>query len=827
MTSVRQSPDPSANLFIQWIPEFSQPDAIFRIERERQGLWAKLKQLLPENPWIQTDGEADVGSQLVFERAVHAAQNFDRAADATEFQFVHYDAFREDSVRTALLAQTAPGPPEIQRKRLVSQWIQAIYTEEAKITGSRANRLIEMLANLGTSASCRSVFFELLRLLSQTRISGYLWKLAVNQYFSDRSRPLGYFGTVATETLLTTLYRINASADVEAIAAIENQTQKLESFNGTTQGEQVDTLFQKGVINVIHAHSRNPERSASDLALLILPVFSINPRLAAITSPACLGTFSGFLYFLAPLTPTKQEGLKTEIKSLLQVVLPLLDDFASDLRSGEGEEAIEMRYRSDHVAAPPIEFLQQHLHTFSGWRVVSVSTTEANGAFQWNGTNLDVALPSKDGTHRQEVVRLEPSPTTSVPENDNVAAQERLGYHVATHLQQIYRELCYIHNVAKVEELQKFKQMLELLQKPLKSISGALSTMQSESQELRAILFEPEEALFASHAAITPFFKEGATLPLDGPWAIGFRIKHLPSQYTEDDARLVLSCLLCAVFGELDKIKTQPHRDLVVSTSVEIIGGKAASEATLRFSRDLAWLVSGNDQTSLSNFLSAASKMELSNAIRNIKDALFSPYKAMSTEWHPIAFRLLIRNEVFDGCDGIGMLAPGFQSRIQLPETPVTCASVLAFLRDITLALRAPDESGRATRTPTRLEVKAEDLTVTLSLAFSKVVPDSRDGLEMQYFRKNLRIMANRAPREWRVQSDHYGDRTRPFVFLINKILGLGEKTDYGWNVGSASDNDLFVCEKRSSEKSILFSLGVTKDRTGLFMKWRQERKAV
>lgn len=660
---------------------------------------------------------------------------------------------------------------------------------------------------------------------------------------ASNPKPIGYFGTIKEPNLYVNLNPISNALEQEC--RVIQAEQKGKAINGvqiSSNNTELGTTFVNVVNKIVHAHTRMGSSDTSQTstkdpptATLIVPVFALNPRRHndGKYGFSC-GTLYGWLYFLYSLPNGTNKPGESVNKELIEILLPLLDDFAREVLAGDAEELIETRYRNENIKAQPIQFLKDNINFISGWELeICNEAAQTTEPFQWSDQSLIVSLGGNPREGFNLWVELKPSNTTLIPPTANVLERQRLGYHVAYHVRSIFKEIQYIHDVARIDELVKHKQMLDLLQKPLRAISNALSTMQSESQELRAILFEPEEALFSSHAAITPFFKEGFPFPLDAHWAKDrdLIVKHTPSQYKEEDAKLLLACLLCAIFGELDRIKSLPHRDLVLKEAAELIGGKAKRPETEVFAKDLAWLVAEDEDACLCEFLRNADRGKLSNAILRIKEALFSPFKAMSTQWHPLAFQLLVRNQsIFDKCILTDLVENSKTNRINLPESPVTYASVLAFLRDITLALRKPDAYGNATRVPSQFSISREskEKGIThwiLRLTFSNNIPDSEDGLDKKFFRKNLWMMAKRSPREWRIENDHYGDSTRPFVFLINKILGLGESTEYGWKVLKAENDDFFFCEKAVVESKGLqakFAIGL-EDNKSIYLKWIRE----
>lgn len=104
----------------------------------------------------------------------------------------------------------------------------------------------------------------------------------------------------------------------------------------------------------------------------------------------------------------------------------------------------------------------------------------------------------------------------------------------------------------QARKLDKYRQMFDLLTPPLRNLTEALVAVQADSQELRAILYEPMDAIFACQPLIAELFDESKTLPGVG------RPEHTVSRYqrTSDGmlkAELVLAHALARFKGEIGK----------------------------------------------------------------------------------------------------------------------------------------------------------------------------------------------------------------------------------------------------------------------------------
>jgi len=98
------------------------------------------------------------------------------------------------------------------------------------------------------------------------------------------------------------------------------------------------------------------------------------------------------------------------------------------------------------------------------------------------------------------------------------------------------------------ELLKKHSQMLELLEAPLRRLTDAHRKIQEDTQELRAILYEPTEGIYAAQREIAELFNLGNTLT--NPDRSKVIIQHQPANYQNiDDARWVLAHALSRFRG--------------------------------------------------------------------------------------------------------------------------------------------------------------------------------------------------------------------------------------------------------------------------------------
>ena len=394
---------------------------------------------------------------------------------------------------------------------------------------------------------------------------------------------------------------------------------------------------------------------------------------------------------------------------------------------------------------------------------------------------------------------------------------------IKARLAQWVAESLYLRLKNQIDELNKHKQMLELMARPLRGISEALSGIQSHSQELRSLMFEPEEALFASHHDVEPFFREGQSLPIKFTGAPGFLIRHSPDKYEEGERKLVLACVMCAVFGKLELLtdpKASAAQEDIIARAEKFLSEselKSASVAVGRMSKDLKWLVGLGKYSPISAIL-FASALDQIKALRLIKVALFSPFKAGSRKWQKVAFQLLKRSDIFRKALGGDDAAP---QETNLPDriSPITYAAVLAFVRDVAAALTNTE------RQVTSLEWTGDENASECSIQFSEEIANDEEGLNRKYLKKVLELVAERCPAEWRIHDDNYGDSTRPFVYLVNKILGLGPEGRGEWSVAGVRllEHEVFAVAKVGGDSiGARFSIAFDSKARKISLHWAQ-----
>ena len=93
---------------------------------------------------------------------------------------------------------------------------------------------------------------------------------------------------------------------------------------------------------------------------------------------------------------------------------------------------------------------------------------------------------------------------------------------------------------------------------------------------------------------------------------------------------------------------------------------------------------------------------------------------------------------------------------------------------------------------------------VECRIDFSSPLPKGQGGIDCTHIGKVLGDVS-RCPREWRIQDSNYGDTTRPFVYLVNKVLGLGDRDGDQWEVDKLplDPSEVFAIKQTNGAKKV------------------------
>jgi hypothetical protein len=238
---------------------------------------------------------------------------------------------------------------------------------------------------------------------------------------------------------------------------------------------------------------------------------------------------------------------------------------------------------------------------------------------------------------------------------------------------------------------------------------------------------------------------------------------------------------------------------LLLEAASGVLAKVSAAKSTTQLAKDLVWLLAYEDGGSPSSppiLLQDAFRWEQSDkgrcdaakrGLENIKKALFAPFKPETRAWPGLAFRLLLKNACFEKC------VQSVDLEITLEASPIGMAAVLAFVRDVTKAVNGGNEECK----PTKFSFHSEAGAV-LKLEWPSNMPEKvNDKISVSYVCLAVdRVLSS--PRDWRIESAHYGDVVRPFVMLANKILGMDAQT--GWKQENLNSGEVLSLVKNGNK---------------------------
>ena len=338
----------------------------------------------------------------------------------------------------------------------------------------------------------------------------------------------------------------------------------------------------------------------------------------------------------------------------------------------------------------------------------------------------------------------------------------------------------------KTIELKKYQSAMEILIQTMRGLTKAADDMQRNTEQLRALMFDPAESLFDCYARIAPFFSEGTAVRVSD-WIPAVRIKDTHAAYEEAERKVVFAAVFCAIFGrqeELGRVKTV--RAIFAKFS-KILTDIESSPAYEELFRRLQFVIGGREQLDLAH-PDDWQPEALNRALRRIKRCLFTPFKFETLEWPSIALQLASKEPYIAGADLQGELREDQNLTIP-PWTPVRYSAVIAFILQFCRAWRGTKtKSDRITTLSHEHAAKRDQEQVVFSIEFSTkfVFGDSSrpEKERINYCRDILRKVAT-SPRDWRIEGTDFGDLTRPFVVIVNRITGLYTQPDPEWEMSS------------------------------------------
>ncbi|MFZ4857809.1 MAG: class I SAM-dependent methyltransferase [Desulfuromonadaceae bacterium] len=332
--------------------------------------------------------------------------------------------------------------------------------------------------------------------------------------------------------------------------------------------------------------------------------------------------------------------------------------------------------------------------------------------------------------------------------------------HIKTVLTQYLAQKVYLLAQDRLKQAEKASQLVRLLQGPLNGITTALDAMQRDAQELKAVLYEPSEALFRSYSRISHLFAEGGQETISNVCSI--TLHHAPEKYADNDELRALLCLILCKCCGCDKEMYGSSSFLeLIERSLHTLS-RIESEPTLQpMSKELQKLSGIGAFKEIRNLEAG----QLCRAVANLKNALFTPFKLDSPLWPGVALSLIFSRST-----------PLSETRLadikMRPEwTPLRYSTVLNFL--IKVVAEFHYRADRATRTIERVTVDvANDDCRRIVIVFGGRYLKKGDAPRNQLKARLMEVLA--FPRDWRINHATVGDFMTPFVELASHLLGIG-----------------------------------------------------
>lgn len=611
----------------------------------------------------------------------------------------------------------------------------------------------------------RRRFDRVVGLVTRIPMRGYIHKLLCDHYFNaaPESRPSWYTLRVAKAASGKTFGNVTANFG-KATNAFEDQPQEPD---GDGPLSKADGPLMSKLLPVVTLHQTQP--NYPELDLLAVPLHTIHEW-----DKPSYGTFLGWIYALRAKGSTPDSDAAT-----LKALWPLLDQFAAELIEGE----ISDYFGHYHADKPPRDELPNAISRLSGWEVCKDTSGELdNTSFaRWKDSALHVQIGELGSN---DIIVLKPKEITILPpQTDPVFdfAIKRLAHRV----RRVYRAISALFQMAESSRLRKYEQMLQLLQSPLAELSRSIGTMQSETQELRAVLYDPAQTIFASSFVLRELFDEQSVIEVSP--SIRFITAHEPLRYsvkhkrfTQDRKQEVelsteagMICAIeavCRIFG-IERNLRAAHDLQELRLLAKIALKKAKLPAFEELTKDVLWLAGKGDRDDIVEFPDFDWDKHLKVFLENLKDVAFTPFKVDAESWHPRAIELVLRpwkvtptyHEGEAAASGVVQFSK-FAGRSPLPYS-----ALLDFLIKLS--------SSKSSRKPVQCLVcskgEKDKKQYTIIVTFSESFNADEKAIERL---RNLTAPVLAGLREWRLHGSALGNWQAPFVEMSNRLLGIVER---------------------------------------------------
>lgn len=303
--------------------------------------------------------------------------------------------------------------------------------------------------------------------------------------------------------------------------------------------------------------------------------------------------------------------------------------------------------------------------------------------------------------------------------------------------------------------LRKSDQMLRQLVTPLQSLSDALGKTQVDVQEIRAILYEPMEAIFALQLHIAKFFEQNGII--DNPDGTRTRISHQPSFYKSEDrladARWVLAHVLATIRGE--KVVHTSSDEALKSELSELC--RCSKDKTSSFHQLAVTTLAFIDYVDTDGILAKTTV-----ALESVKRRLFSPFKpdeALKAIEGDVIAALLPTDATINGLDAFSASDVAIPANINPFSTQ---GHLLRFISGVVSATYSESEGGCK---KFMITCCAKGTTINRMDCAPWITPKIIPQL-FKVLSRGIQMFWNGS----RPLEENWGDHADPFVQLLKKL---------------------------------------------------------
>jgi hypothetical protein len=452
------------------------------------------------------------------------------------------------------------------------------------------------------------------------------------------------------------------------------------------------------------------------------------------------------------------------------------------------------RFAVNHFSDRIIEATIDEILGEYGKKIDRLEPEDAFATYFWHVEGWEVS--DDDGKTLSLPRKLGKDPFTIKikPKWDTIDTAATLSPSVRMRCHRLHSGLIFVHDNSRVEELQKYRQMLEMLQQPLDGLAKALGNMQRDTQVLRAVLYDPAKALFESHSLLSKLFSEGNKIDVSETVSIIINHSLNYSGGTDDDnepperrrgskkdGQCLVAYALCRIFGRERDLFSYQTRSLLMREAAEILMSCERRDEFEELVEDLKALLFSDGYkapTVPAPTLASTLQREPKEPLSRLKRVIFDPYKPDATKWDAAALRLAVRRYVkASTCEILPL--PGGATDLEMPTawTPVSFNMVLTFLIEVAAEFCARDGKNGILQLNFEEDGSAAECKpssykrIRLQADSSLLSPRYPTGL------KDLRcLVVNHVlsqPRDWRVTETEIGNFRKPYVDLASRMLGV------------------------------------------------------